>query len=48
MEREIGSIEVGKLAELVVLERNLFMIPPNEIHETKVAMTVMNGQIRYE
>ena len=47
MEREVGSIEVGKLAELVVLEKNLFEIPPDQIHKTKVAMTVMNGQVRH-
>ena len=47
MEREVGSIEVGKLADLVVLEKNLFEIPPDQIHKTKVAMTVMNGQVRH-
>lgn len=48
MERDVGSIEVGKLADLVVLEKNLFDIPPSEIHKTKVLMTVMNGQVRHE
>lgn len=48
MERDIGSIEVGKLADLVVLENNLFEIAPDQIHKTKVAMTVMNGQVRHE
>jgi len=48
MERDVGSIEVGKLADLVVLERNLFEIAPQEIHKTKVLMTLMNGQIRHE
>ena len=47
MERDVGSIEVGKLADLVVLEKNLFEIPPDQIHKTKVAMTVMNGQVRH-
>ena len=47
MDREIGSIEAGKLADLVVLERNLFEIPAHEIHKTKVVMTVMNGQVRH-
>ncbi|HET7881461.1 MAG TPA: amidohydrolase [Acetobacteraceae bacterium] len=48
MDREIGSIEAGKLADLVVLENNLFEIAPDRIHRTKVAMTVMNGQVRHE
>jgi predicted amidohydrolase YtcJ len=46
-EKERGSIEVGKLADLVVLERNLYEIPPSEISETKVAMTLFGGQIVY-
>ncbi len=48
LEREIGSIEVGKLADLVVLEKNLFEVAPHEIHKTKVVMTVMNGQVRHK
>ena len=47
MEGEIGSIEVGKLADLIVLERNLFETLPDQIHKTKVVMTVMNGQVRH-
>ncbi|MGJ5133499.1 amidohydrolase family protein [Bradyrhizobium oligotrophicum] len=48
MEREIGSIEVGKLADLVVLEKNLFEVAPQDIHKTKMMMTVMDGRIRHE
>ncbi|CCD89648.1 putative amidohydrolase 3 precursor [Bradyrhizobium sp. ORS 285] len=48
LDRKIGSIEVGKLADLVVLEKNLFEVAPHDIHKTKVVMTVMNGQIRHE
>ncbi len=48
LEREIGSIEVGKLADLIVLEKNLFDVAPHEIHKTKVLMTVMNGKVRHE
>ncbi|WP_257167058.1 amidohydrolase [Bradyrhizobium sp. SRS-191] len=48
LDRKIGSIEVGKLADLVVLEKNLFEVAPHDIHKTKVVMTVMNGQVRYE
>jgi predicted amidohydrolase YtcJ len=38
-----GSIEVGKLADLAVLQENLFNVPVREIHATPVAMTMMNG-----
>jgi predicted amidohydrolase YtcJ len=47
MEHRIGSIEVGKLADLVVLDKNLFDIPAHEIHKTRVVMTVMNGKVRH-
>jgi hypothetical protein len=48
MEKMIGSIEVGKMADLVVLEKNLFDIKTEEIAETKVIYTIMNGEITYD
>jgi len=48
MEDEIGSLEVGKKADLVVLDRNLFEIDPYEIHQAQVIMTVMDGEVVYE
>jgi predicted amidohydrolase YtcJ len=47
MEGEIGSLEVGKKADLVVLDRNLFETDAYEIHKTEVIMTLMNGNIVY-
>jgi len=38
-----GSISVGKLADLIVLDRNLFAIPAKEISETKVLLTLFGG-----
>ncbi|MGH7526643.1 MAG: amidohydrolase, partial [Gemmatimonadales bacterium] len=46
-DRETGSIEVGKLADLVVLERNLFEIAPEEIHAVPVARTLLEGKTVY-
>jgi predicted amidohydrolase YtcJ len=43
-----GSIETGKLADLVVLSKNIFEIPPEEIKETEVKMTIFNGEVIYE
>jgi predicted amidohydrolase YtcJ len=43
LEREIGSIEVGKLADLVVLESNLFEIDLEQIPDTQIAMTFFEG-----
>jgi predicted amidohydrolase YtcJ len=43
-EREVGSIEVGKLADFIVLDRNLFNIPPTEIAHVQVLLTVVGGR----
>ncbi len=44
----MGSIAPGKLADLVVLERDIFAIEPMAIHEVPVAMTVFDGRVVYE
>ena len=46
-EKETGSIEVGKAADLIVLDRNLFEIPPSQIHEAKVLSTLLEGKEVY-
>ncbi len=43
-ERDTGSIEVGKLADLVVVDQNLFDIKPSEISETKALLTLLGGE----
>lgn len=43
-----GSIEVGKLADFVVLERDPFQVPPDELVGINVDMTVVGGQIAYQ
>ena len=43
-EHEAGSLEPGKLADLVVLDRNLFEIPPGEISDAKVLLTLFEGR----
>ena len=48
MEDEIGSLEVGKKADLVVLDKNLFETDAYEIHKTEVVMTLMDGNIVYQ
>ena len=44
-EQEVGSIEIGKRADLIVLNRNLFELPATKINQTKVLLTVFDGQI---
>lgn len=48
LEDEQGSIEVGKRADLVVLDRNLFELAPAEINEARVMMTIFDGRTVYE
>ena len=43
-ESETGSIEIGKAADLIVLERNLFDVPAHEIHRVKVLATLLDGK----
>lgn len=47
LEKQIGSLEVGKFADIVVLEKDLYKIPPADISTTKVKLTMMNGNVTY-
>ena len=42
-----GSIEVGKHADMVLLDRNLFEIDATEISEVKVQKTIFAGKVVY-
>jgi len=42
-----GSLEVGKFADLIVLEKNLFDVPAAKLAATNVKLTMMNGKITY-
>lgn len=43
-----GSLEVGKLADLTVFDRNLLQIPPEEILNAEVLMTIVDGRIVFQ
>ncbi len=43
-----GTLEKGKLADMVVLSRDLFTIPPSEILRTEVLYTILGGKIIYK
>ncbi|MBB3697140.1 amidohydrolase family protein [Flammeovirga yaeyamensis] len=48
MEDKIGSIEVGKYADLVILEDNVFEVGLRDIADIKVEATLMDGQFTYK
>ncbi len=44
-EKDLGSLESGKLADITVLDRNIFETDPEEILETRPVMTMLDGKI---
>ena len=47
-EDELGTLEVGKLADLAVLDRNIFAIDIEDIKGTQSVLTMVDGKIVYE
>jgi len=45
LEKESGSLEIGKQADIVILDQNLFEIPVTDISETKVLLTLVDGKV---
>ena len=48
LENRIGTVEPGKLADLIVLEKNLFATPIEDVGETNVDMTFFSGKLVYD
>ena len=48
MEDEKGSLVPGKLADIVVIDRNLLEIASEEIRKAKITYTILGGEIVYE
>ncbi|MGB2963913.1 MAG: amidohydrolase [Anaerolineales bacterium] len=48
LEDELGSLEVGNKADLIILENNLFEIPADQIAKTKVLLTMIDGNVVYQ
>jgi predicted amidohydrolase YtcJ len=44
MENKLGQLKTGYLADFVVLDKNLLVLPPDQIKEVKVLRTVVNGK----
>ena len=46
-EKILGSLEVGKLADFVILSKDIMTVPVSEILSTKVLSTVIDGKVVY-
>jgi cytosine/adenosine deaminase-related metal-dependent hydrolase len=46
-DKTTGSLEVGKRADLIVLDRDILTIDPDTIQETKVLATYLDGRLVY-
>ena len=47
-EKSVGSIEKGKRADMIVIDKNLFDIPATEISSSKVQLTIFDGKVVYD
>ena len=45
LETDTGSIEIGKLADIIVLDHNLFDVPSSEINQVRVVATLFGGKL---
>jgi predicted amidohydrolase YtcJ len=45
LEKQIGSIEVGKFADLIVLERDFLTVPDAELGRNRVLLTMVGGEV---
>ena len=48
VEDELGSLEVGKFADMIVLDQNLFEIDAKDIYGTQVLQAIVGGHVAYD
>lgn len=48
MDDKLGTLEAGKYADMVILEKNIFEVPVYEIHKVKVCETIKDGKTTYK
>ena len=46
-EKEVGSLEIGKKADFIVLDKNIFTTEPLDVHDINVVQTYFNGELVY-
>ena len=47
-ENEMGQLKEGQLADVIVIDRDLFAVDPSELRDGQVILTVMDGNVEYE
>lgn len=47
-EHELGTLEAGKLADIIVIDKNMFQLSPEEILNCSVVMTMFDGEIIFQ
>ena len=47
-EKDKGSLEVGKLGDLIVIDRDILTCPTKEVRDVKVLFTIVGGKVVYE
>ncbi len=47
MEKQVGSLEIGKKADFIILDKNLMIVPADSILQIKVKRTYLNGERVY-
>jgi len=48
LDKSVGSLEIGKKADLIILSENIFDVQPNQIGNSEVIFTLFNGQIVHD
>ncbi|KAG6894432.1 hypothetical protein C0993_011476, partial [Termitomyces sp. T159_Od127] len=47
-EKTLGSLEIGKRADYVVLSQDIMVVPPKDVLATKALATALDGEVVYE
>ena len=47
-EKELGTLEAGKLADIAVFDRDIFKVPMEEMRNVEIALTICDGKVVYQ